>query len=748
MIALALAACARGARRCSRRSGSRRVAGGRDGVDRRLRAGHRLRPRRRPGRPARRHRALRPRARDDARRARARAAQPRGALLPRELTRRGCGPAGIHAPRARSTSCCGGRRGYAIVAGRDLSARPGEVVVEHGLAREWDLRPGDRLVVGAARRAARSPAIARLARQRRLSRSPRPRGSTSPSESAAARRDRAPTSRCCGCTTRAGRRHARRRRARSRSAWATCASSRARASGCCSSQAAGIVIALLVAFSLVALVAAGTMLAAGAHADVQRRLAAIGVQRALGFTPASIAGAAGARGGARGAARGRAGARPRRARGRRPGGRPARGAQRAPAGRALLGSAAARSPASWRSSSPPRRGPPGAPRGGRPRRSCAAATSPRGAPARAARGGLRRASARASRPPRAAAGSPPVATIGVSAGVVTLMLALASLLVRLRDDPGTVGKRYQLTAHSTRRAAGGARRSPAWPTRPRALRVDGADSFRLGQPLRLIAFPGDHTRFEAPPLADGPAAARRRRGRGRRSGSPTRSACARVDARRAAAHRRRAAVPRRGRRAGAGERRPGRLRAARTGCSPRAGLTPALAVRLDAGRRPRGGRRARCAALGARPSRVGGATTRDGALPRHPRRGAARRRAGGRARLPIRAGPGAGDHRARAARRGRPPARGGGADGHGRARARGRGAGRRPARGASLGACSRRRPRAGRRRLAAGYADLALAPARPGRARGRLPGRARGAARPRVTRRICASPSSPGCGEE
>src|SRR5205085_5987642 len=55
------------------------------------------------------------------------------------------------------------------------------------------------------------------------------------------------------------------------------------------SQAAGIVISLLVAFSLVALVAAGTMLAAGAHADVQRRLSSFGVRRALGFTPGEIA---------------------------------------------------------------------------------------------------------------------------------------------------------------------------------------------------------------------------------------------------------------------------------------------------------------------------------------------------------------------------------------------------------------------------------------------------------------------------
>ena len=48
-------------------------------------------------------------------------------------------------------------------------------------------------------------------------------------------------------------------------------------------------ISLLVAFSLVALVAAGTMLAAGAHAEVQRRLTGFGVQRALGFGPGRIA---------------------------------------------------------------------------------------------------------------------------------------------------------------------------------------------------------------------------------------------------------------------------------------------------------------------------------------------------------------------------------------------------------------------------------------------------------------------------
>src|SRR5436190_14624551 len=54
-------------------------------------------------------------------------------------------------------------------------------------------------------------------------------------------------------------------------------------------SAAGIVIALLIAFSLIALGAAATMLAATTAADVQRRLPAIGVQRAIGFSRARIA---------------------------------------------------------------------------------------------------------------------------------------------------------------------------------------------------------------------------------------------------------------------------------------------------------------------------------------------------------------------------------------------------------------------------------------------------------------------------
>ncbi len=53
-------------------------------------------------------------------------------------------------------------------------------------------------------------------------------------------------------------------------------------------QAAGIVIDLLVALSLIALVTAGVMLAASARAEVQRRLGAIGVRRAVGTTRGQV----------------------------------------------------------------------------------------------------------------------------------------------------------------------------------------------------------------------------------------------------------------------------------------------------------------------------------------------------------------------------------------------------------------------------------------------------------------------------
>ena len=191
---------------------------------------------------------------------------------------------GHHSHRGAMHVVLGGRRGYLVTEGRDLSGRFGEVVVEQGLAREWDLHVGDTIDVG-RRGAQRLVGIAvspdnvafPLARAARVYLPERPGGDDDEANIALlwlndpAKADVTLT------------------QARSvsfglgRLQFVTREGVRVLLG-----QAAGIVISLLVAFSLVALAAAGTMLAAGAHADVQRRLGAFGVQRALGFSPGRI----------------------------------------------------------------------------------------------------------------------------------------------------------------------------------------------------------------------------------------------------------------------------------------------------------------------------------------------------------------------------------------------------------------------------------------------------------------------------
>jgi hypothetical protein len=94
-------------------------------------------------------------------------------------------------------------------------------------------------------------------------------------------------------------------------------------------------------------------------------------------------------------------------------------------------------------------------------------------------------------------------TLGVSTAFVLLMLALAGALHSLQTDPGALGKRYQLTAalppSSTRavRVLGGvAAVAPRY-------EVQAADSFSLGESIDVVAFAGDHTTYEAPPLVSG-----------------------------------------------------------------------------------------------------------------------------------------------------------------------------------------------------------------------------------------------------
>jgi ABC-type lipoprotein release transport system permease subunit len=386
----------------------------------------------------------------------------------------------------------GGRRGYQIIAGRDL-AGPDDIVVEQGLARAWDLHVGDTVYTRRPRRLvgiASSPdnvafPLAGAARVYALDddRDARPNLAllwlNDPSKADVTLTQARSVSFGLGrleFVTREGVR-------------------------VLLSQAAGIVISLLVAFSLVALLAAGTMLAAGASADVQRRLSAFGVQRALGFSPGRIAtlqaveaALVAVPAAALGIAVGTLAVAS-------PASSLLAALNERPPGWALAGPlllalvavvAIVVTAATWPAWRAARRSPAAILRGG----DLAAA------PAGRARGGLAGLGAHFA---TAARGRwlATVVTIGVCAGVVTLMLALASLLERLRDDPGTVGKRYQLTAQIDPSQLGAVRAIPGVADAGLRYVVDASDSFRLDRPFRLVAYPGDHTRFEAPPLASG-----------------------------------------------------------------------------------------------------------------------------------------------------------------------------------------------------------------------------------------------------
>jgi ABC-type antimicrobial peptide transport system permease subunit len=398
----------------------------------------------------------------------------------------------------------GGRRGYAVVEGRDVRGRGDETVIEAGLAREWRIGPGDRLDVGRLGPVrvvgvALSPdnvafPLARTARVY-LSRSGLVRrfGAGDPAVNVAllwardeSRTDvllsqaRASAGGLSGLrfTTRAGVR-------------------------ALVEQGAGLVVALLVAFALVAAGLAGVLLAAGGRSEVQRRLPVIGVRRALGAPPSAVV--------ALYAAEGALVAAPAAAAGIALGGALAAGPvggvlealnELAPGARtqvallltlwaAVVGLVAVT--AAWPAWRATRVSPARLMRRGDVR-------PPRG-PAGAAGGlGLLGARLVTARPARFVA---LVAVLGAAAAVILLLLAIASLLTTLRDDPATLGKRYQLTAGLDARHAEDVEAIPGVGDAAPRYEVDAVSATALGSPLRLIAYPGDHTRFEAPPLADG-----------------------------------------------------------------------------------------------------------------------------------------------------------------------------------------------------------------------------------------------------
>jgi hypothetical protein len=505
----------------------------------------------------------------------------------------------------------GPRRGYAIVAGRDVGGRRNEAVIERGVADAWHLKVGDEIDVGrlgGLRVAGIAVAPDNVAFP--LASAPRIYIARAWIEAEAQRR--LPVDQALIWAADPRRVDVLLQQARATSTQVRGVRFVTRSGvRVLIDSAAGIVIALLVAFSLIALGAAATMLAATTAADVQRRLPAIGVQRAIGFSRARIAAEhawratrTGAMAGALGLAAGAVAVRG-------AAGRllealneqPPGWALAAPLAGALLAivavvACAAAWPA-WRATSRP------------------TVSLLRGAEVASARrlrlgGGFAALGARLAlaRRGRAAAS---IAVLAVSGAVVLLMLGLASLVASLRDDPGSVGKRYDLTAQLPADRTPEVRALPGVADAAPRYVVQGADSFALGEPVKLVAFPGDHTRFEDPPLDAG----RRLRGSDEAeigvglaqalgigvgstlavqmpSGGEARFRV--VGTVRALDDNGRVAYVR-----------PGRVLAADPGA------TPQVVVKLARGA-DRAAVSRRLAALGAQPAAVGGATTRNGAF--------------------------------------------------------------------------------------------------------------------------------------
>jgi ABC-type antimicrobial peptide transport system permease subunit len=275
-------------------------------------------------------------------------------------------------------------------------------------------------------------------------------------------------------------------------------------------QAAGIVIDLLVALSLIALVTAGVMLAASARAEVQRQLRPIGVQRAVGASGGHItlahvlqAALVSVPAATLGCVAGTLAVYA-------PAHRLLTLLNEPPPGWGLAGPLAA----CWVIAA-------GLPMAGVAWPAWRASRRPvvellRGGDVAASGGrwpllggGLGALGARllGARRVRLAA---TVITLGLSTAFVLLMLSLASALSALETDPAALGKRYQLTATLPPATAARVRRIPGVQAVAPRYEEEAVDSFSLGETIDVIAYPGDHTRFEAPPLLSG----RRLRGTG------------------------------------------------------------------------------------------------------------------------------------------------------------------------------------------------------------------------------------------
>lgn len=400
-----------------------------------------------------------------------------------------------------------GRRGFAIVGGHIMSERrPGEVVVERGLAQSWGVRLGSTVDVGG------------LGTQRVAGFSESPDNVSYPLAVPRVYLSQQALERQYGPSVNASVNIAQIWLRDTRNLNEVLVQARATSYGLTGlqfvtrsgvrvllSQAAGIVIDLLVALSLIALATAAVMLAASARAEVQRRLTGIGVRRAVGASRGHLAGTQALEAVLIAAPAATIG---------------------------VIGGTLATSIPTSQLLTMLNEPPPGIGLAGPLLAAWAvAALVPIGAavwpawraagrsPVELLRGAeLSRRQAFSSRMSlsfglselgarlvlaRRARWIATAAALGMSTAFVLLILALASSLSSLETDPAALGKRFQLTAalpaSATRRVRSLAGVQAAAPR----YEEEALDSFSLDEPIDVIAYPGNHTVFEAPPLLTG-----------------------------------------------------------------------------------------------------------------------------------------------------------------------------------------------------------------------------------------------------
>ena len=267
-------------------------------------------------------------------------------------------------------------------------------------------------------------------------------------------------------------------------------------------QAAGIVIAVVVAFSLIALLVACVMLSAAAAAEVQRRLTALGLLRAVGVSARTLVAAA--------AVEATVFTLPAATLGVLLGWLAVQGSavrllaslNELPPGASLylllvasivgltLIVVVATCWPAWRAT---RRPPVEVLRGGDVGRSARNLPLP---PALSLLG-VRLVLAR---PARAAA---TVAVVGFAVSVVLAILAIATVLQNLNQQPLSIGKRYQLLVYAQPSQLQQIRQVPGVAAATPFLSLEVADSFALDEPFTLDVFGAPPQEYEAPPLVAG-----------------------------------------------------------------------------------------------------------------------------------------------------------------------------------------------------------------------------------------------------